>query len=336
MTSAKSFSAERNKGKLDLSVGPTVIEGVHQGLGLWIFWIRWTLDVPHGNDTRAMIGCHLDLVAEVADDLDATWTKTDEVEVGWPPHQQRAKQERKRGTEAWPASSSTAANASGGELTPGKWQNGLLGVRGSSCTRWLSRSGKGLPAAATSAAVNSTVAADLAIEGCPRETRGSTVMAKTRGASQNKGGGRRSRESAARQGLPETEKNRGNGISVAEGKGERRELTEEDMERIVTRKERRRISPERRSTKWPAIGFSDEDDNSERGSSGQRGCKHGVAHAIADPKAKTALPDMHGRRSKSSAEKLRASSVFRRLRRNQEEPGAESLGFWRRRTTHTN
>lgn len=73
--------------------------------------------------------------------------------------------------------------------------------------------------------------------------------------------------------------------------------------------------------------MSNEDENGKRGSSEQSGCKHGVALAIADPKAKTARPEMHGRRSDSSAKNLRASSVFDGLRRTEDEIGEKTLGF---------
>ena len=69
MTSAKSFSAERNKGKLDLSVGPTVIEGVHHGLGSRRRARVEYLDLPHGADTN--------------DDEGATWDQSGDVAADW-------------------------------------------------------------------------------------------------------------------------------------------------------------------------------------------------------------------------------------------------------------
>ena len=70
-----------------------------------------------------------------------------------------------------------------------------------------------------------------------------------------------------------------------------------------------------------AVDLSDEDENGKRGSSEQSGCKHGVGLAIADPTPVEARAEMHGRRSNSSAKKLRASSDFRRWRREEDGLG---------------
>lgn len=119
----------------------------------------------------------------------------------------------------------------------------------------------------------------------------------------------------------------GGDTSVTKRSNERCRLDENNIAHEVTRLGGQEAHRRGRSAKEAAVGFDDEDDNGDGVVLGRRWREHGEAGAIAiTTEEESRAEKLCGRRI-PTAKKLQRCSILRRLRREEEDPGEEMLGF---------